>query len=134
MQESKEKRSGTLGLILMLILAAAVVLLSNPIYMWLSGSGNGISYTSVQRGYGGEVTVTLVEENGVIMQLKAEGPAETPGIGGSALSTFNESFQEAKGAALSELDLSIDAVSGATLTSRAVKKGLADVVEQARSD
>ena len=131
MQEQDTRKSGIIGLIIMLVLAAAIVVLSNPIYRWLTGAGRGEAYTSVQKGYGGDVTVTLSVEDGKVLQLKAEGPSETPGIGAAALTSFNESFAQLKNTALMDLKPELDAVSGATITSRAVKKGLSDVILQA---
>ena len=134
MRENRNEKRGATGLILMLVLAVAVVILSNPLYLWLTGAGRGVTYTSVQKGYGGDVTVTLVEESGTLLQLKAEGPGETPGIGASALGEFNKTFESMKGIPVSEVNPEVDSVSGATLTSRAVKKGLQDVLEQVNGD
>lgn len=133
MQEQDTRKRGMIGLIVMLVLAALVVILSNPIYRWLTGAGRGDTYTSVQKGYGGEVTVALTVEGSEILKLTAEGPMETPGLGGTAINTFNEQFAKSVGTDLANLDVELDGVSGATLTSRAVKQGLADVVQQAKT-
>ena len=41
--------------------------------------------TGTAKGFGGDVTVTLTLDNGVIVDAKAEGANETPGVGTPAL-------------------------------------------------
>lgn len=131
MQEKDTKKRGLWGLIAMLVLTVLVVVLSGPIYNWLTGAGKGETYTATKNGYGGDVTVTLTVDEGIVRQLKAEGPMETPAIGGKALTEYNEEFAGEKGDELIDLDLDLDAVSGATVTSRAVQEALLDAAAQA---
>jgi fumarate reductase flavoprotein subunit len=45
------------------------------------------TYTKTEKGFGGDVTVTVTLENGVIKAVKAEGPKETPTVGGKAIAS-----------------------------------------------
>lgn len=78
----------------------------------LSGGASGTATASVP-GFGGDVTVTISMENGVIVECTATGDGETPERGGRAI----ESMPEAIVAAGS---LDVDAVAGATVTSNAL--------------
>ena len=87
------------------------------------------TYTSTQSGFGGDVTVTVEVEDGVIQSVTIEGTNETPGVGGAAIEGFNTTLASLVGAPVS--DLSVDAVVGATMTSTAVLNGIQDIVAQA---
>lgn len=70
-------------------------------------------YTATEQGFGGDVTVTLTVEDGVIVAAKAEGANETDGIGSKAI--------EALPAAMVETNsVKVDTVASATITSNAV--------------
>jgi fumarate reductase flavoprotein subunit len=75
-----------------------------------SGSGTGVA---IAPGFGGDVTVTIRVSQGRITEVKAEGPGETPGIGGDALEKLPPAMVAAN-------DVRVDALSGATATSRAI--------------
>lgn len=87
------------------------------------------TYTSTQAGFGGDVTITLEAEDGIIQSAAIEGADETPTVGGAAIETMNGALAALAGTAVS--DLSVDAVAGATMTSTAVLNGIQDVVAQA---
>lgn len=83
------------------------------------------TYSGTGTGFGGDVTATLtVGPNGGIDDVVLDGPNETPAVGGQALPTLREQVLSAQGA-------EIDGVSGATLTTGAVKDAVAQAVEQA---
>lgn len=83
------------------------------------------TYTASGNGFGGEVTATLtVGSNGGIEDVTLDGPNETPAIGGQALPTLREQVLAAQSA-------EIDGVSGASLTSGAVKEAVAAALNQA---
>lgn len=88
------------------------------------------TYTATNTGFGGDVTMTIVVKDGKITSASAEGDKETSGIGGNAISEFNDgslgdlSGKDATG------DLSIDSYSGATMTSTALKNDLKDISSQ----
>ncbi len=82
-------------------------------------------YASTQQGFGGEVIATVTVESGKITHVELIGDSETPAVGGAALDTLAESIL-ASGTA--EFDL----VSGATITSTAVKEAIEDCLNQAK--
>ena len=69
--------------------------------------------TGTAKGFGGDVTVTLTVENGVITAAKAEGANETPGVGTPAL-------EKLPAAMVAGNTVNVDVVAGATFTSNAV--------------
>ena len=70
------------------------------------------SYTGTAQGMGGEVSVTLTIENGVITDCVAVGDKETDGIGSVVIAQFPEQVVAGN-------TINLDAVSGATITSNA---------------
>ena len=70
------------------------------------------SYTGTAQGMGGEVSVTLTIENGVITDCVAVGDKETDGIGSVVIAQFPAQVVEGN-------TINLDAVSGATITSNA---------------
>lgn len=73
--------------------------------------------TGSAEGFGGEVSATLTVENGTITECVLEGADETPEVGGAALEELQAQVVEANGP-------EIDGVSGATVTSDAVRKAV----------
>ena len=69
--------------------------------------------TGTAKGFGGDVTVTLTVENGVITSAKAEGADETPGVGTPAL-------EQLPAAMVAGNTVNVDVVGGATFTSNGV--------------
>jgi len=69
--------------------------------------------TGTAKGFGGDVTVTLTVENGVITAAKAEGADETPGVGTPALENL-------PAAMVAGNTVNVDVVAGATFTSNGV--------------
>ena len=82
------------------------------------------SYEGTAQGYGGDVTVLLTVENGVIKSISAAGDNETPGIGSMALELLPPMIVENN-------SLDIDGISGATLTSQALLAAANDALEKA---
>lgn len=89
-----------------------------------SGSGGaaasepaGLSgtYSGTAKGNGGDVTITLTFENGKLTNAAGEGLKETAGLGDKAIETMTAAMVEAG-------SIDVDSVSGATVTSTAVKK------------
>lgn len=85
------------------------------------------SYSASQQGFGGPVTVTLTVDDSKITDVKIEGKDETPNVGGAALETLQKSVLDAQSG-------EIDAVSGATITSDAVKKAVDNAISQAKGE
>ena len=77
--------------------------------------------TGTAKGFGGDVTATLTVENGTITACTLTGDSETPDIGGAALEELQKQVVDANG-------YEIDGVSGATVTSDAVRKAVASAM------
>ena len=97
----------------------------------------GIVVRSGLRGYGGPVPVLVgLDLGGRIVGLKvaspAEGLKETPGLGLKATENwFARQFVGLdSGVALKKEGGTIDAISGATITSRAVARGVAQAIRK----
>ncbi|ETP72777.1 hypothetical protein UYO_1194 [Lachnospiraceae bacterium JC7] len=73
--------------------------------------------TGEAEGFGGKVTVELTVKEGTITDAVITGDGETPTVGGAALDTLKEQVIAANGP-------DIDGVSGATVTSTAVKNAV----------
>ena len=87
-------------------------------------------FTGEGIGMGGEsnpVTVTITLEDGVITDLKAEGPGETPGIGTMAL-------DELPGQIVDNGSVAVDNVTGASITSGAIRDAAMAALEAAGLD
>ena len=102
-----------------------------------SGAKTGIAIRSARRGYGGPVPVLVgLDLAGRIVGLKvaspAEGLKETPGLGLKATEDwFARQFVGLDSAiALKQEGGTIDAISGATITSRAVARGVAQAISK----
>ena len=78
-------------------------------------------------GFAGDVTVTVeTDADGVIVSVVADGSTQTPEVGGAAAAALNEGALAAlAGTKLADIDpAAIDGVSGATVTSDAIKTAL----------
>jgi len=73
------------------------------------------TYTGTAQGFGGEVSVTITVEDGKITDVAAEGASETPERGGKAIANMPAEI-------LSAGNYDVDGVTGATVTSTAVKQ------------
>ena len=114
--------------ILPLLLAAAITLSA------CSGGGSSSTgsaglytagtFTGEAQGFGGTVTVTITTDENSILTASADGPDETPAIGGAILEDLAAQLVESQSA-------QIDAVAGATLTSEGVKKATQAAIDAA---
>ena len=82
------------------------------------------TYTGEAVGYGGNVSVTITVDASSITDVTVEGADETPTIGGAALEELAGQLKEAQ-------DSEIDGVTGATITSTAVKTAAKSALNQA---
>lgn len=85
------------------------------------------TYESEAAGFGGAVKVALTVSDKEITDLTITGDSETPGIGADALPTLREQLLAAQSA-------EIDGVSGASVTSGAVKEAAATVFALAHGE
>ena len=95
----------------------ASVLLSMMLATGLAAGASAETYTGTAQGMGGDVSVTLTVEDGKITAAEVVGENETKGIGYEpcAEGTYAAAIVEAQGA-------DIDNISGATVTTNAVKE------------
>lgn len=100
------------------------VVLALMLALGLSPAAMAEDYTATAKGFGGDVTVTLTIEDGVLKNVKAEGASETDGIGTKAL-------EQLPAAMVAQNRVDVDTVSTATVTSTAVLTAAADALAQA---
>ncbi len=81
------------------------------------------TYTASARGYGGDITVSLTIENDTLTLVEIEGSHETQGIGSHAIDTLPQKMLEAN-------SVEVDGVSGATLSSNAIRSAAAEALAQ----
>lgn len=82
------------------------------------------TYTATAKGYGGDVTVSVTFDALKIVDIQIDAASETPSIGQAASAKLAEQVLAAQSSA-------IDGVTGATMTSKAVKAAVADCISQA---
>ena len=85
------------------------------------------TYTAGADGISSKVTVTMTFDESSITEVKINADGETPSIGGAAVPDLEKALMDAQAA-------EFDAVSGATITSDAVKKAAANCIAQAKGE
>ena len=91
----------------------------------IAGSYTPGTYTAVEDGFEGPVEVTVeIGDQGGIKDLTIVGANETPDVGGAAIPLLKKAILEKQSA-------DVDAVTGATFTSDAVKLAAAEALAQA---
>ena len=102
------------------------ILLALALTVSLSACALGETFTGTAQGNGGEVSVTITVEDGKITAAEVVGDQETPGIALEQCQdgTFANQIVAAQGA-------EIEGVSGATVTTNAVKEATAEAMEAA---
>lgn len=83
------------------------------------------TYTAAAKGFGGDVTVTITVDEEKITDCKAEGPGETEGRGSVVIAEFPAKIVDAG-------TTDIDAVSGSTVTSKALIQAADSALAQAQ--
>ena len=83
-----------------------------------SDAGVSGDFTGTAKGFGGDVSVTLTLTDGVITGCTAEGKDETGGVGSQAIAKMPGEIAESG-------SIAVDGVSGATVTSTAIKEAAA---------
>ncbi len=90
-----------------------------------SGSLKAGTYEGSAKGFGGDVTATVVVGDNGIESVELKGSGETPELGGEALKKLGPAFAEAGSA-------DVDGVAGCTVTSEAAKKAVQAALDQAK--
>lgn len=83
-----------------------------------SDAGVSGDFTGTTKGFGGDVSVTLTLTDGAITGCTAEGKEETQGVGSEAIAKMPGEIAESG-------SIAVDGVSGATITSTAIKEAAA---------
>ena len=83
-----------------------------------SDAGVSGDFTGTAKGFGGDVSVTLTLTDGAITGCTAEGKDETEGVGSQAIAKMPGAIAESG-------SIAVDGVSGATVTSTAIKEAAA---------
>ena len=83
-----------------------------------SDAGVSGDFTATAKGFGGDVSVTLTLTDGAITGCTAEGKDETEGVGSQAIAKMPGEIAESG-------SIAVDGVSGATITSTAIKEAAA---------
>ena len=84
------------------------------------------SYTAEGKGIGGKVPVTVTVKDGKVSEVTVGDNSETQGIGSKAIEQLPAKIVEAGGTE------GVDAVSGATVTSKAIFTAVDEALEQAK--
>lgn len=117
------------------MILAAVICVGMAIYQVSKSAPKGTAgaytagtYTATAQGFGPDgVTVSATFTDAVLSALDIQGAGETPEIGGAAIPTLAD-------AAITAQSADFDGVSGATMTSNAVKEALASCIAQAKGE
>ena len=84
------------------------------------------TYSAQAAGFGGTVTVTITVDSGAITDVAVDAPQETSGIGSKAA-------EELPAAILAAQSTEVEAISGATFSSNAVKEAASKAIEMAKT-
>lgn len=105
---------------LLSVILVICMILALPACESAKPAGNGetnevFAYTATEKGFGGDVTVTITAEGNKITNIKVDAPDETLELGGTAAEKLSAKILETQ-------SYKLDAISGATITSNAVLK------------
>lgn len=89
-----------------------------------SGRWKDGTYTATAAGKNGDIDVTVVIENGRMTKVEVSDHSETPDKGGVAIEKLSEGM-------IQDQSPDVDAVTGATVTSNALKKAVAECLQEA---
>lgn len=89
-----------------------------------AGSWQDGTYIGTAEGRNGSFKVDIIIENGYITSIAADDNRETPERGGRAISVMLPNMVAAQ-------SYDVDIVSGATITSKALRNAVAEVLEEA---
>ena len=118
----KGSAAGTLGLAASALFGGATVAMADEAGIYTPGT-----YSASARGINSNVTITMTFDANSITDVTADVSGETQGIGAAIGDTVIEQIMAAQSA-------EIDGVSGATMTSTAVKEAAAACIAQAKGE
>ena len=85
------------------------------------------TYTSTAKGFGGDITVSMTFDSEKILEVNVTGDQETAGIGSNAVADLPDLIMEAQ-------NTEVEAVSGATISSKAILLAAEDCILQAKGE
>jgi fumarate reductase flavoprotein subunit len=85
------------------------------------------TYTATATGFGGEITVSMSFSESEILEVNVTGDKETEGVGSNAVANLPALIVEAQSA-------DVEAVSGATISSKAIMQAAEDCIRQAKGE
>ena len=103
---------------------AAAGMMGQVAFAEAAGTYTPGTYSATARGMESEVTVTMTFDTDAITDVKIDVSGETAGIGAAIGGTMEQAILDAQG-------YEVDAVTGATTTSTAIKKATAACIAQA---
>ncbi|HAQ40704.1 MAG TPA: FMN-binding protein [Clostridiales bacterium] len=115
-----------LFVILVLVLSYAILAVGNGMMGGPEvGAGGEAALTGTAQGFGGEVSVTVTMDGDKIAKVEAQGPDETQGIGSNAIEQLPGKIVEAN-------STDVDAIGGASVTSKAIIEAVNSALESAK--
>ena len=131
----KLRKKDIISIVIMVVISIAIIVCSDGIYngvKFLTTKRGDVkmtpgTYTSTAQGFGGDVTVELTVSESLIESVIITGDKETPALGGVAVTDLGPSI-------LAMQTPNVDAVSGATVTSKAIIAAATDCLLQAGAD
>ena len=136
MKADNQKTKLYTGLGVMVLASIAVVACTEPAYNALNKAGRVEktehiytpgTYEGEAQGFGGAVKASVTVDEVYITELKLTGEGETPDIGGAALTTLETEIYKQQTA-------EVEGVSGATITSDAVKEAVGKALKAAMGE
>jgi len=107
--------------------AAAVPIVQKVFEIVVDGKREGFAFVVAPRGYGGPLNMVVgIDLTGAVTGLKVSDHRETPGLGAEVVqkASFLRQFISRKPGDPVEIGKDIDAVSGSTITSKALTAGV----------
>jgi len=112
------------------LLLGLCALLAGVVFSCASGGGSAApignatgTATGTAAGFGGDVTVTVTMANGIITEVTAKGDAESPTVGGPALTRIPNSIKKYN-------STKVDSISGATVTCIAITSAAQQAIDK----
>lgn len=106
--------------------------IENIVDIYEADNGSGFVFTALDKGFGGKLTVMIgMNSSGEITGVKVTKHGETPGLGTKAMTVdYLSQYQGKAKVAIDGGDKNIDAVTGATVTSKAVFRAVGTALNQ----
>ncbi len=136
MENNDQKKKLLTGLGIMAAASVAIIACSGPAYDSMSKIGRvqGTesiytpgTYEAEAYGFGGPVKAVVTVDDANITTLDITGESETPELGGKAISSLKADI-------LKNQTIELDSISGATITSDAVKEAVGKALAKARGE